>query len=164
MPRVAHPDWLKRKVKEENAKHEQQKINNIFKKLPSGSIMPTEKAVVVGDMEDSFSQRTGMAGSGMGRSIVKKGKGNQAKTVQGPAQEVDLSGPCPDKNEDFQGWLLHRKQEWRELRKRRKEETSARNRNQAMSNFPNHRPTIGIADAAASASRSIIHSQWQVNK
>jgi DNA polymerase epsilon subunit 1 len=96
VPRVAHPDWLKRKVKAENAKHEQKKISSIFAKLPAGHIMETEvkPAPLVGDIEDSL---IGGKASGsalkVGRSVVLKG--TNAETV--------LEGPCPDREDDFEG-------------------------------------------------------------
>ena len=36
VPRVAHPDWLQRKVREASARHAQTKITAVFKKLPPG--------------------------------------------------------------------------------------------------------------------------------
>ena len=35
VPRVAHPDWLQRKVREESSRHSQQKITAMFKRLPA---------------------------------------------------------------------------------------------------------------------------------
>ena len=37
VPRVAHPDWLQRKVREASARHAQTKITAVFKKLPPGA-------------------------------------------------------------------------------------------------------------------------------
>jgi hypothetical protein len=64
-------------------------------------------------------------------------------------------------------WLEHRKQEWREIRKRRKE-ANKRAKSQALSalsSFPDQsRSMAGMADIVASAARSMLYSQWQVEK
>ncbi|XP_022730050.1 DNA polymerase epsilon catalytic subunit A-like isoform X3 [Durio zibethinus] len=146
VPRVAHPDWLHKKVREKEDKFRQRKLVDIFSlsvrddivKKKSDAVITTD---VVGDLED-FQNKRGNSEKGPIPIVrcyeVNNDQGRvkaavQTNTVQhqtdhgGNAQQLPsallpnvLSTENIDRNVDYQGWLELKKRKWKDNLERRK--------------------------------------------
>jgi DNA polymerase epsilon subunit 1 len=114
VPRVSHPDWLNKKVRQMKSRFQQRSIQSMFKLRDENT-----KEAPTGDIEDV------VAGSlGSKRPVVRLMKRlgrdppQTKKTDDGVEQEnsyrVELS------KESFGDWLQQRKKTWRTARKRRR--------------------------------------------
>ncbi|GLJ44675.1 hypothetical protein SUGI_0939260 [Cryptomeria japonica] len=140
VPRVAHPDWLHKKVREKEDKFRQRNIRDMFglknkslNDLPvSNHFMDTE---LVGDLED-MANKENMPHLGP-RPIVrnfesKKDLSRNKNCSQEPensqkhrkvlsdVNESDQRPESIDKNVDYQGWLDQKKRKWKETLEKRK--------------------------------------------
>ncbi|XP_047319798.1 DNA polymerase epsilon catalytic subunit A-like isoform X2 [Impatiens glandulifera] len=141
VPRVAHPDWLHKKVREKEDKFRQKKLSDLFKfskedatkvndVSASTNLLPKEHNIE--DVEDFRNgDRTSFNGP---RPIVHSYNANKRPNhVEGrsPQKHNDIDQPLAplnendavydsDKNLDYQGWLKSRKRKWKETRERRK--------------------------------------------
>eukprot|EP01134_Creolimax_fragrantissima_P001067 CFRG1067T1 len=129
VPRVKHPDWLRKRVRERLDTFKQKKINSFF-----GLLTPDEKArqekerelqAKVVDIEDfGDATKPTYKGGKVGVSTKigrKRNKENDESQYQKHWSEV--FGEAPDKQEDFQAWVDHMKKRWafqKEQRKRRR--------------------------------------------
>ncbi|KAJ0576989.1 putative DNA-directed DNA polymerase [Helianthus annuus] len=145
VPRVVHPDWLYKKVREKEDKMRQRKVDNFFSSVnkvnnddpKNGSNgenhEPNEQNVV--DLEDFGSNgkssgigprpvvrsyetnhKTNHKTSGQGASSKKKPDNDQSENL--PA--IDVDNEDIDKHVDYQGWLDSKKRKWKQVRERRK--------------------------------------------
>ncbi|KAH3682890.1 hypothetical protein WICPIJ_006146 [Wickerhamomyces pijperi] len=117
VPRVAHPDWLQKRINTKNDKKQQSLLNRFFKK--SEDSIPMLK-----DIEDYG--RDPMKFPKIAKVTSKKRKGRTVEEELEPTeQEIQLSrSQCPDPTEDYVGWLTHQKAKWKvqaKLRSRRRQ-------------------------------------------
>ncbi|PWA95928.1 DNA polymerase epsilon catalytic subunit [Artemisia annua] len=148
VPRVVHPDWLHKKVREKDDKMRQRKLVDVFtsfkkdheadpKNDPDGkSHAPNEQDVV--DLEDFGSNGKS---SGVGpRPIVRSFETNHKTSGQGASskkkldhdqyvdplvssqQPVDIDIEDIDRHLDYQGWLDSKKRKWKQVREKRKKQ------------------------------------------
>lgn len=196
-------------MRQDNLRHQQRQISSVFKKLAPGevyqpfggpAISPTTTAASsnnqgvtpegVGDMED-FGSSSGSAGSGgNNRTIARVARKPLLMNQQGTAAAASSTSsdanaaqaapvPCPDRSEDPDGWLAHRKASWRALRARLKQEKQAMARRGGGSSSSSLASTssvggssdltlegpkrgLGVGDLVANASKQISHGTWQV--
>jgi len=125
VPRVAHPDWLVNVVREQS--HAQTKISDVFFKLGRGQVYRSPESVSLGDVEDLGSTDKSK-GKGRALAVVTKrkqllaggegdgGDGSMEDDGDDAVEAVAAAGKCPDRAGDFQGWLAHRKTQWRRMR------------------------------------------------
>lgn len=144
VPRVAHPDWLHKKVREKNDKYRQRNIHDMFKSKTKDSDQQLNYPVandfmdseIVGDLEDVVANKENIPHLGP-RPIVRNYESNKElsgkkiyskQTDRSQKQHQMLSSvnkndhhdQCIDKNVDYQGWLNQKKRKWKETRERRK--------------------------------------------
>ncbi|TYH16062.1 hypothetical protein ES288_A05G088900v1 [Gossypium darwinii] len=148
VPRVAHPDWLHKRVREKEDKFRQRKLVDIFgSSVRNDTVKKANDAVlttdVVGDLEDFQNKRGSKKGPvPIVRSYeVNKDQGPIEAAVQGNTMqhqtdhrgsEQNLSSILQpnvqsteniDRNVDYQGWLELKKRKWKdnlEIRKRQR--------------------------------------------
>ncbi|XP_052190980.1 DNA polymerase epsilon catalytic subunit A-like isoform X2 [Diospyros lotus] len=150
VPRVVHPDWLHKKVREKEDKFRQRKLVDIFSSLKSnGSVKMNSDAVtidlitdeIVEDLEDLANRgRTSAVGH---RHVIRSFEVNNEQCVVkrngkvyppekqnddagsmcqvlSPLQQKTMNIEDIDINVDYQGWLEIRKRKWRDTREKRK--------------------------------------------
>ena len=137
VPRVQHPDWLEKKIRELTDGYRQLKISNLFAAGGSaaaaaaasqGGSTPAKGRPALMDIEDTAGSS---GGGGKGTAIVRRvvrateKKNDAAKSTQGPVPEAPRK-KCPPMNKDFQGWLAFRKAQWREAHLERRLEARGR--------------------------------------
>ncbi|OMP07850.1 hypothetical protein COLO4_06999 [Corchorus olitorius] len=138
VPRVAHPDWLHKKVHEKEDKFRQRKLVDIFNSSGRDNIVKkandavTANHVLVGDLED-FQKKSRNSEKGP-MPIVRCYEVNNNKhpvkaAVEANSVQQQLSSPLQpnvlpteniDKNVDYQGWLELKKRKWKDNLERRK--------------------------------------------
>eukprot|EP00127_Corallochytrium_limacisporum_P003547 Clim_evm30s150 gene=Clim_evmTU30s150 len=112
VPRVAHPDWLYRRIRHGIDHGQQRSLKNMLQEA-------TDRAPVkMADIEEFGSDKTT---SGEKMAVVTKRRKPQNDLT--PEQQLLRLGPVPDENENPKAWLLHMKVKWRlqlRVRKRRR--------------------------------------------
>ncbi|RPA85713.1 DUF1744-domain-containing protein [Ascobolus immersus RN42] len=119
VPRVAHPEWLQRRINIKDDRFKQKKMTDLFqakKDVPS-----IEKSV---DIEDFGSSQLSRPVIGTATKVI----GAKRKTIEEPPAVADpfasLPSEMPDPNVDYIGFLAYQKQKWKiqkAARKRRKQ-------------------------------------------
>jgi DNA polymerase epsilon subunit 1 len=141
VPRVRHPDWLHKKVREKEDGHRQGKLDPAM----FAGRATAHAAAAVGDMEDfGIPKRLGSAGRGPGAPTVgiasslevtpsaggapgRQGSENNgaAANVAADRDVVAAAVAVPDRGESFEAWLAAKKQLWRRSRTERKRRREA---------------------------------------
>ncbi|MED6160431.1 DNA polymerase epsilon catalytic subunit A [Stylosanthes scabra] len=150
VPRVAHPDWLHKKVREKEDKFRQRKLVDVFNSMrrddhskkngdSNGVSLMTDEETVI-DLED-FGNKARISPSGP-RPIIRHYKanneGNSIKlSCHGNSeqqhidnsskdeslsliQQKEISSEKIDRNVDYQGWLQVKKRKWKSILEKRK--------------------------------------------
>ncbi|KAF3455292.1 hypothetical protein FNV43_RR05740 [Rhamnella rubrinervis] len=145
VPRVAHPDWLHKKVREKDDKFRQQKLADMFSSFQRDDLLKRNTDAVgpshvideenVRDFEDFQNNNHSVNGP---RPIVRRyevNKQNSVRTIgkvdslQEQADNCEkvhqVNGVCSvsvDRNVDYHGWLEIKKRKWKENLDRRKKQ------------------------------------------
>ncbi|KAK9999535.1 hypothetical protein SO802_019138 [Lithocarpus litseifolius] len=148
VPRVVHPDWLHKKVREKEDKFRQRKLVDIFSSLNRDEFLKKNSDAagtngvideeIVKDLED-FGNKSRNSVNGP-RPIVRcyevNNRQNSVKTndqVGCLQQQTDhrlpaLSSENIDKNVDYRGWLELKKRKWKDTLERRKRQRLSNSR------------------------------------
>uniref|UniRef100_J3LD65 DNA polymerase epsilon catalytic subunit n=1 Tax=Oryza brachyantha TaxID=4533 RepID=J3LD65_ORYBR len=138
VPRVLHPDWLHKKVREKDDRFRQRKLRDMFNPLEKDKGMRTLDGT--GDMEDLL-----MLESSLRKTHVPNGLGKENKPNGAPSAEAgsdnnknhqksitrsneplalhiqnDASDEQVDRSTDYQGWLDAKKRKWKYVREQKK--------------------------------------------
>ncbi|PWA40336.1 DNA polymerase epsilon catalytic subunit [Artemisia annua] len=166
VPRVVHPDWLHKKVREKDDKMRQRKLADFF-----GSVnminkddskndaneedrLPNEQNVV--DLEDFGGNRKS---SGVGPiPIVRCYETNHKTSGQGASS---MEKPDQDKHLDYQGWLDSRKRKWKQVREKRKRQSLTRPFNR-LDNLGKSDGVNGVGSYFKRKELALTHSYWQI--
>ncbi|TQD77364.1 hypothetical protein C1H46_037096 [Malus baccata] len=147
VPRVAHPDWLHKKVCEKEDKFRQRKLIDIFKSLNRDHMLEKSSDAIdsshvlgqeiVDDLEDFNKKNSSINGP---RPIVRCYEVNRKKntvetTCQIDSQQEQTNNKenehqekngvplqCIDRNMDYHGWLETKKRKWKDTLDRRKKQ------------------------------------------
>ncbi|KAJ4832189.1 DNA polymerase epsilon catalytic subunit A [Turnera subulata] len=151
VPRVAHPDWLHKKVREKEDKFRQRKLDDIFSLCNKDAVLrnTTDDGTSnhladrnVQDLEDFLNQSSSVNGprpivrsyevSNGKKSVKKTGKVDSAEQQSSHTAEIhEFSSSLQlntspsediDRNVDYQGWLVVKKRKWKETLARRKKQ------------------------------------------
>jgi DNA polymerase epsilon subunit 1 len=188
VPRVGHPDWLEKKVRELTDGRRQLKISALFApRAPSPPVL---------DIEDTASGRKPGGAAKPATAIVRRvvrgpgqeGEEEEEEEVEGQGGEADGQGPkrpqeeqeqpaapakCPPVTEDFFGWLKFRKVQWRAARLERQREGREAAKVGSRRGRPGDSGAGGAGGAAAkrhmdvesflkSAAMAVTQGVWQI--
>ncbi|PHU03714.1 DNA polymerase epsilon catalytic subunit A [Capsicum chinense] len=140
VPRVVHPDWLHKKVREKEDKFRQRKLNDIFSSVNRDDTVASTHSKNQQNCEDleDFRQSGKSSKSGP-RPVVHRHAVNKEHPVHTsdqldsrqqdghasspskmlPSQEIAAVEDI-DRNVDYHGWLQQKKRKWKEIREERK--------------------------------------------
>nr|XP_019702821.2 DNA polymerase epsilon catalytic subunit A isoform X2 [Elaeis guineensis] len=140
VPRVVHPDWLHKKVREKEDRFRQRKLVDIFSTVNKDETIMQDE-MNVGDMEDLIAKKDVSKGP---RPVVHSYEVNkenysskqscpeaglilshkqQNATLCRPLMSLSQNGTCGesvDRNIDYQAWLEVKKRKWKDTREERK--------------------------------------------
>ncbi|XP_060169809.1 DNA polymerase epsilon catalytic subunit A-like isoform X1 [Lycium barbarum] len=140
VPRVVHPDWLHKKVREKEDKFRQRKLNDIFSSVNRDDAVASKRSKNQQNLEDleDFNQ-SGKSSIFGPRPVVHRHGVNkehpvstsvQVDSQQQNGQASSLCKTLPsqelaavediDRNVDYHGWLQQKKRKWKEIREGRK--------------------------------------------
>lgn len=131
VPRVPHPDWLERRIRNKEDKFQQKKLTDVFefgKKPPLSEISRNVNGAKVGaDMEDFGATPLSKFKPATAAKVVSASQ--KRKAVDGPEPRSEnpfdaLPDKMPSITEDYQGWLKYQKKKWKiqkQARKRRRQ-------------------------------------------
>lgn len=129
VPRVLHPEWLHKKVREKEDRFRQRKLVDIF-----STTRKFADDATVRDLEDIVNSgnsfRSGPQHVVLDTEVNKKSHSlkqsfhtNGLNMSQGPLIELNhegASGESFDRNVDYQGWLVFKKRKWKATIEKRK--------------------------------------------
>jgi DNA polymerase epsilon subunit 1 len=128
VPRVPHPDWLDRRIRQKDDKFQQKKMTDMFsKKALADADTNTLNTRVAGDLEDFGSSRLSPKSQtkrGVSTKMVTKRKEPEPAVPAQTDPYAALPKVMPSITEDYSGWLQYQKQKWkiqRQARKRRRQ-------------------------------------------
>ncbi|KAL5120346.1 DNA polymerase epsilon catalytic subunit [Pleosporales sp. CAS-2024a] len=129
VPRVPHPEWLDRRIRQKEDKLQQKKMTDMFSKKPltngDGNVANNKLPV---DVEDFGAAKVSQAQSQMKKGIVTKMVAKRKEPEPAVPVQTDpyaaLPKVMPSITEDYSGWLMYQKQKWKiqaQARKRRRQ-------------------------------------------
>lgn len=149
VPRVVHPDWLHKKVREKVDKFRQRKLADVFKSMnrneqakkhnDSNGVHPVMDDEIFNELED-FGNK-GRSSTCRPRPIIRHYEANKERHSRKINGQDDLeqqhndngskdqllsplqqNETCEnvDRNVDYQGWLQIKKRRWKDVLERRK--------------------------------------------
>ncbi|XP_024985920.1 DNA polymerase epsilon catalytic subunit A-like isoform X2 [Cynara cardunculus var. scolymus] len=160
VPRVVHPDWLHKKVREKDDKMRQRKLVDIFSSVNKGNEEELrndangKNHVHEQNVEDMEDFRSNCKSLSVGPTpIVRSYETNHKEKADhvkignpllASVQPIDIPMENIDRHVDYQGWLDSRKRKWKQVREKRKR--------QRLDNLDiNHRNGVaGIPSSVAS--------------
>lgn len=127
-PRVPHPEWLDRRIRQKDDKFQQKKMTDMFdKKALTDADTNVLNNRVAGDLEDFGSTKLSPK-SQVKRGVVTKMVTKRKEPEPAVPAQTDpyaaLPKVMPSITEDYSGWLMYQKQKWkiqRQARKRRRQ-------------------------------------------
>lgn len=119
VPRVAHPDWLQRRINMMDDKFKQKKMTDLFEKsekMPLSSISTNildHRVQHAGDLDEVIASSTQKLNSSPNNQVSQKRKHPEgiSKTALDPF--ASLPATMPSITEDYQGFLKYQKQKWK---------------------------------------------------
>ncbi|XP_055836278.1 DNA polymerase epsilon catalytic subunit A-like [Solanum dulcamara] len=140
VPRVVHPDWLYKKVREKEDKFRQRKLNDIFSSVNKDDTVASKHSKNQQNIEDLEDFRNSGKSSIFGpRPVVhrhgvnKEHPVNTSDQLDSQQQNGHASSPSKmlpsqeivdvediDRDVDYHGWLQQKKRKWKEIREERK--------------------------------------------
>jgi DNA polymerase epsilon subunit 1 len=119
VPRCVHPDWLLKVVREKLDPFKQKSMTNFFTTLASGEKNILKDLPAADQLQDNPSQKNSSRSSSSSHSHSSHSRGGGARI--GETSALLLADEEEEDTSTFDGWLKHRKQQWklRRLRKKR---------------------------------------------
>uniref|UniRef100_A0ACD5XVC0 Uncharacterized protein n=1 Tax=Avena sativa TaxID=4498 RepID=A0ACD5XVC0_AVESA len=136
VPRVLHPDWLHKKVREKDDRFRQRKLRDMFSPLDKSAVMQNLNGT--GDIEDLLTSDKGLtkATASHGFNIGKENHSNRSPSAEGGSDHRkkqqksvtssneplrdDSADEIIDRSTDYEGWLDARKRKWKYVREQKK--------------------------------------------
>ncbi|KAL1201896.1 DNA polymerase epsilon catalytic subunit A [Cardamine amara subsp. amara] len=173
VPRVLHPDWLHKKVREKEDKFRQRKLVDMFSSANKDGVLDKDHSMTkdnVGDIEDFCKEnRPSVKGpKPVARSYEVNKKQSERKQQENWDPEFhDISFQNIDKNVNYQGWLEMKKRKWKvTLEKRKKRRLGdLRSSNQSDAYEINQKVVQGRGGVGSYFRRpeeALISSHWQI--
>jgi DNA polymerase epsilon subunit 1 len=129
VPRVPHPEWLDRRIRQKEDKLQQKKMTDMFSKMPlAKGDANVANNKLSGDLEDFGAAKLSQVQAQMKKGIVTKMVAKRKEPEPAVAVQTDpyaaLPKVMPSITQDYSGWLMYQKQKWkiqRQARKRRRQ-------------------------------------------
>ncbi|GES67478.1 hypothetical protein SCEPF1_0005004900 [Saccharomyces cerevisiae] len=154
VPRVEHPDWLKRKIATKEDKFKQTSLTKFFSKTKNVPTMGKIK-----DIEDLFEPTVEEDNAKIKiarttkKKAVSKRKRNQLTNEEDP---LVLPSEIPSMDEDYVGWLNYQKIKWKIQARDRKR------RDQLFGNTNSSRERSALGSMIRKQAESYANSTWEV--
>lgn len=125
VPRVAHPDWLQRRINVKDDKLKQKKMTDIFDQTPLSDIASkTLNLSLPLDVEDFGASHLSKAKTHQVTPLIQKRKAADPSSLNHHDPFATLPSKMPSMATDYEGFLLYQKKKWqiqRQARSRRRQ-------------------------------------------
>lgn len=125
VPRVAHPDWLQRRINVKDDKLRQKKMTDIFDQTPLSEIASkTLDLSLPLDVEDFGTSHLSRAKTNQVTRLIQKRKAADPTSLNHLDPFATLPSKMPSMETDYKGFLLYQKKKWqiqRQARSRRRQ-------------------------------------------
>ncbi len=114
VPRVAHPEWLQRRINVKDDRFKQKKMTDLFEKRALGDLplnILDHRLPGSGDIEDVLSSQLKSKVPEPTKMVQKRKSPDAAKTPVDPF--AALPPKMPSIQDDYPSWLQYQKQKWR---------------------------------------------------
>jgi DNA polymerase epsilon subunit 1 len=111
VPRVAHPDWLQKRINVKDDRFKQKKMTDLFDKQPLSERSPnilSHRLPSSGDIEDLSSTQLHSTTT---KTLQKRKSPDTAAVPADPF--ASLPGTMPSIENDYSAWLQYQKQKWK---------------------------------------------------
>lgn len=155
VPRIAHPDWLQKRIRTSEDKFQQSSISKFFQ----ASTKEAVQSKTVKDIEDFGEVDESTMRSKVSKVTVRKRKLREAQKARSEEEERDnvlLAGPCPSMTEDYGGFLEYQKAKWRAQDKNRQRRKKLFGENSETS----HRSSVG--NMIRRQAENVAGSDWEI--
>ena len=112
VPRVAHPDWLQRRINVKDDKFKQKKVTDHFNKQALAEI-PNVLDHRMPDLEDFGSSPLVKPKNGTVTKMVQKRKAPEPAMSVNNDPYASLPSKMPSITEDYEAWLKYQKKKWK---------------------------------------------------
>jgi DNA polymerase epsilon subunit 1 len=161
VPRVAHPDWLQRRINQKDDKFKQKKMTDLFEKSEKAPLSTISTNILdhrvqhAGDMDEVIAHSTQKLKSSPDGKVAQKRKHPEgiAKTALDPF--ASLPAVMPSITEDYQGFIKYQKQKW-------KIQKQARVRRRQLFGERTNVATDGLSSFFRNQAQMLYISTWQV--
>jgi DNA polymerase epsilon subunit 1 len=161
VPRVAHPDWLQRRINQKDDKFKQKKMTDLFEKsekVPLSTISTNildHRVQHAGDLDEVIASSTQKLRSSPDGKVAQKRKHPEstAKTALDPF--ASLPAVMPSITDDYQGFIKYQKQKW-------KIQKQARVRRRQLFGERTNVATDGLSGFFRNQAQMLYISTWQV--
>lgn len=122
VPRVAHPDWLQKRINAKEDRFKQKKMTDMFVRHEGPA--PAPPPVPELDMEDFGKPAITKPIIGTSKRLGKRKVRAEIEDVSSNDPFASLPDEMPSMTEDYRGWLKYQKQKWniqKHARERRKQ-------------------------------------------
>lgn len=154
VPRIAHPEWLQRKVAIGDDKMKQTSLSSFFQTAPKGTkpVMPVDDIEDLGALSASNGSKIGRV-----RTTGKKRKGTELTEAEEEEEQRLLNGAMPDPVTNYPEFLKYQKVKWKQqaLERERREKIFGRS---GMSNTG----SLAMNNLIKNQADSYLNSIWQV--
>ncbi|KAF2429554.1 DNA polymeras-like protein epsilon [Tothia fuscella] len=116
VPRVAHPEWLDRRIRTKEDKLKQKKMTDMFEskeKLVDLDINILGNRIAGGDLEDFGSSKSSQMRKGTVTKMTQKRKAPEPAVPVQTDPYAALPAKMPNINNDYEAWLVYQKQKWK---------------------------------------------------
>ncbi|KAG7653527.1 DNA polymerase epsilon catalytic subunit A C-terminal [Arabidopsis suecica] len=173
VPRVLHPDWLHKKVREKDDKFRQRKLVDMFSSANKDGVLETDHPVTKDNVEDieDFCKENRPSVKGpkpIARSYEVNKKQSEREQQESCDPEFhDISFQNIDKSVNYQGWLELKKRKWKvTLEKKKKRRLGdLRSSNQSDAHEINQKVGQGRGGVGSYFRRpeeALTSSHWQI--
>ena len=114
VPRVAHPEWLQKRINTKDDKFKQKKMTDLFDKRPLQELplnVLDHRLPASGDVEDALEAQLKLPKRFISTPTVQKRKALEPVVPADPF--ANLPSEVPDVETNYAGWLQYQKQKWK---------------------------------------------------
>lgn len=114
VPRVAHPDWLQRRINIKDDKLKQKKVTDMFVRHEGPAPLPKEyQKTDLNDIEDLGQETTRRPVTGKSTRLGKRKNPPDTPMFDVSDPFASLPKDMPSITEDYRGWLQYQKKKWK---------------------------------------------------
>ncbi|KAJ5174824.1 DNA polymerase epsilon catalytic subunit A [Penicillium canariense] len=119
VPRVAHPDWLQRRINQKDDKFKQKKMTDLFEKSEKAPLSTISANILdhrvqhSGDMDEVIAHSTQKLKSSPDGKVAQKRKHPEGVTKSSLDPFATLPAAMPSITDDYEGFLKYQKQKWK---------------------------------------------------